>query len=171
MGERPGQGERASSREREKVSEKEKTDGRKVGGRDNSKHRGNLAEMKFMLKAASLGMGVAKPYGDNERYDVLVDAGGRFRRVQVKSSGARHHRGFTVRACWRTSRGHRPYTAAQIDFLAAVIAGTDIWYVIPVRALRGRLTIHLYPFGCRRGSKEEFEKYRERWQLLEGKRR
>jgi len=37
-----------------------------------------------------------------------------------------------------------------------------------VRALGGRLTIHLYPFGSRKGSEERFEKYREAWRLLGG---
>jgi hypothetical protein len=103
---------------------------------------------------------------DNERYDVVVEASRCLWRVQVTASGASHHRGFAVRACWRTSKKHMPYTAAQIDFLAVVVQGRrlrgrKIWYAIPVRALGGRLTIHLYPFGSRKGSEERFEKYRE----------
>ncbi|MGA8639123.1 MAG: hypothetical protein WBP98_04555 [Candidatus Sulfotelmatobacter sp.] len=43
--------------------------------------------------------------------------------------------------------------------------GQRIWYLIPVRALGGRLKINLYPFGCRK-DKERFEKYREAWNLL-----
>src|SRR5579864_7341802 len=39
-----------------------------------TKRRGELAELAFTLKAASLGFGVAKPYGDSERYDFIVDA-------------------------------------------------------------------------------------------------
>ena len=97
--------------------------GRTPGGRDNTKHRGAMAEMQFMLDAAKRGFGVAKPFGDNERYDVIVDAMRRLWRVQVKASEARHHKGFAVRACWRTSKRHMPYTKDQIDFLAVVIQG------------------------------------------------
>jgi hypothetical protein len=39
-----------------------------------TKRRGELAELAFTLKAASLGFGVAKPYGDSERYDFILDA-------------------------------------------------------------------------------------------------
>jgi hypothetical protein len=39
----------------------------------NTKRRGELAELAFTLKAASLGFGVSKPYGDSERYDVIID--------------------------------------------------------------------------------------------------
>jgi hypothetical protein len=89
----------------------------------------------------------------------------------VKASEASHHNGFAVRACWRTSKRHMPYTKEQIDFLAVVIQGKRlrgrrIWYVIPVRALGGRLTINLYPFGCRKDGEERFEKYRGAWGRL-----
>lgn len=39
-----------------------------------TKRRGELAELAFTLKAASLGFAVSKPFGDSERYDVIVDA-------------------------------------------------------------------------------------------------
>jgi hypothetical protein len=34
-----------------------------------------------------LGFGVARPWGDSERYDFILDCGRRFWRVQVKSTG------------------------------------------------------------------------------------
>jgi hypothetical protein len=39
-----------------------------------SKRRGELAELAFTLKAASLGFSVSKPYGDSDRYDFILDA-------------------------------------------------------------------------------------------------
>src|SRR5947209_3330027 len=39
-----------------------------------TKRRGELAELAFVYKAASLGFGVAKPYGDSERYDFRLEA-------------------------------------------------------------------------------------------------
>jgi hypothetical protein len=140
-------------------------------GRNNSKHVGEIAEMQFMLEAARRGFGVARPFANNQRYDVILDAPRRLWRVQVKASGAEHHAGFAVRACWRTTHKHMPYTSKQIDFLAVVIQGRRmlgrrIWYLIPVRALGGRLHINLYPFGCRKDGEQRFEKYREAWGLL-----
>src|ERR1700688_3694829 len=46
-----------------------------LGGRKTSKHRGNISEMQFMIEASNRGFGVAKPIGDNERYDVILDRG------------------------------------------------------------------------------------------------
>lgn len=40
----------------------------------NTKRRGELAELEFVLKAANRGFGIARPYGDSERYDVILDA-------------------------------------------------------------------------------------------------
>jgi hypothetical protein len=137
-----------------------------------SQNRGDVSEMQFMIQASNRGFGVAKPYGHNARYDVILDAGRRrLLRVQVKGSGCWRQNGFSVDTCWRTSRGRMPYTAEQIDFLAAVYNGRkahgrQIWYVIPVRALGGRLNIALYPFGTRRDRHPPFEKYRDAWKLL-----
>ena len=138
-----------------------------------SRNRGDVSEMQFMIQASNRGFGVAKPIGNNERYDVILDAGRRrLLRVQVKGSNCWRDNGFSVDTCWRTSRGREPYTAEQIDFLVAVYSGRkahgrQIWYVIPVRALGGRLNVKLYPFGTKRdGRHPPFEKYRGAWKLL-----
>ena len=55
--------------------------------RANSKRKGELSEAAFLLKATSLGFGVAKPWGDSERYDFILDSRERLWRVQVKSVG------------------------------------------------------------------------------------
>ena len=49
------------------------------------KNLGELAELAFMRKAASMGFAVAKPWGDSDRYDVIVRSEKMFWRVQVKS--------------------------------------------------------------------------------------
>jgi hypothetical protein len=67
--------------------------------------------MQFMVAVASRGLVVAKPYGDNEKYDLIVDAGRRLWRVQVKSSAAKHHRGYAVRASW-SRNGFEKYRGA-----------------------------------------------------------
>ena len=129
MSERSGDGRGRRSRRRDrrrKDTQRKVKRVRCVGGlrkRNNAKHIGEMAEMQFMLDAARRGFGVARPFVDNERYDVIVDAPRRLWRVQVKASGRSHHKGFAVRACWRTTRKHMPYTSKQIDFLAVVIQG------------------------------------------------
>src|SRR6266851_1455654 len=137
-----------------------------------TKHKGELAELEFILKATKKGFPVSKPYGENQRYDVIVDGGIRTWRVQVKTSSVTRDNGFFVRAHRRTRNGSIPYTPKEIDFLAAVVH-EDIWYIIPIKALAGRLNLNVYPFGGRKRHTvgEHFEKYREAWSLFRNPRR
>ena len=141
-------------------------------GKNNTKHKGELAELEFILKATKKGFPVAKPYGENQRYDVIVDGGVRRCRIQVKTSSVTCDNGFFVRTHRRTRNKCIPYTPAEIDFIAAVVH-EDIWYILPIKALAGRLSLHVYPFGSRktRTVGEHFEKYREAWSLLRNPRR
>jgi hypothetical protein len=126
-----------------------------------NKHRGELAELAFMRKAATLGFAVAKPWGDCDRYDVIVRIGKIFWRVQIKSVwskalGRPHYR------VWTTGSRKSLYSADEIDFLVAYLFPEDIWYVFPVELIENRRAVHIRP-GLKRSS---FEQYREAWNLM-----
>jgi hypothetical protein len=63
-------------------------DRRDKGGmaRFTGKRRGEMAEAAFVAKAVSLGFGVAKPWGDSDPFDFIVQSGGKLSKVQVKSA-------------------------------------------------------------------------------------
>jgi len=133
-----------------------------VRGPRNLKEKGELAELAFLHKAASLGFGVAKPYGDSESYDFILDSGERFWRVQVKSIHT------SSRWAYRTQAHHHtgePYKPEDIDFLVAYVVRPDIWYVIPVNCVAGTTALSFYPSGCQKNG-GRFECYREAWQLM-----
>jgi len=132
------------------------------------KHIGSVAEMAFMLRASLRGCAVAKPFGEAEHYDVLVDARTHIWRVQVKIATPQKHNGFSFRSCWAGYKGLVPYTPEEIDFLAAFIRQHDIWYLIPATEIKGRLLLNVHPFGTlrHRQNTHEFEKFREAWPLL-----
>jgi hypothetical protein len=139
-----------------------------VRGPLNCKAKGDLAELAFLHKAASLGFGVAKPYGDKEHYDFILDSGERFWRVQVKSTSCAEadHSGYIVTACHSgTKYKAKPYRADEIDFFAAYIVPLGIWYVVPVNQLASLRFLRLYPSGCRSGG-GCFEAFREAWHLM-----
>ena len=122
----------------------------------NCKQFGEAAEAAFLARASSLGFGVAKPWGDSEHYDFILDSGHRFWRVQVKSTeksiGGRYRvRGFTR---------YVTYTPEHIDFLVVYIVPEDLWYVIPATACPGHKSLYFQPHGSGRG---RFELYREGW--------
>jgi len=131
----------------------------------NNRQRGQLAEIVFIRKAASLGLSVAKPWAEGERYDFIVRADKVCWRVQVKSVLAKeretqHYRIKTSGGL--TRRKHTPYTPDEIDFLAAYIFPEDIWYVFPATVIEKRKIICVVP-----GSKKSrFEQYQEAWKLM-----
>jgi len=127
-----------------------------------TKRRGEVAEAAFLLKAASLGFTVAKPWGESDRYDFLVDCGARAWRVQIKSAHCSGKNGYSFHACG--NRQNVVYTAADIDFLIAYIAPEDVWYVLPIEVFQKIKSVKFFPSSRRRMSK--FEKYREAWCLL-----
>src|SRR3954462_4996594 len=124
-------------------------------------HRGELAELAFMRKAASLGFAVARPCGNSDRYDVVVRSGNTFWRVQIKSvlgkSPSRDH--YRVQT---TDSRRRTYSAKDIDFLVAYIFAKDVWYVIPAHIVEKKKSLCLTP-GSKRSSVDQ---YREAWKLM-----
>jgi hypothetical protein len=130
------------------------------------KQQGELAEMGFMLKAAGLGFGVAKPCGDSESYDFILDSGERLWRVQVKSTYVARSQSYSVSAKGCLDGKSMAYTAEQIDIMVAYIVAEDVWYVVPVAAFAPRTRLTLFPSGCKRKDGGRFEKYREAWDLM-----
>lgn len=133
----------------------------------NPKRLGEIAEAAFLLRAADLGLGVAKPWGDSERFDFIVWTGrrGRMRRVQVKSSGRLFGRGYEVQPVYSVAgKGKVELTAEDIDVLAAYVRGLDVWYVLPVEAFAPAKSLRFYPDVECEGA--EWEEWREAWGVL-----
>jgi len=124
------------------------------------KRLGEQAEAAFLNKATSLGLSVAKPWGDSDRYDLVVGSEKRLWRVQVKSTRYVGEKRYSI-----TARGcTAAYTADEIDFLAVYIVPLDLWYIIPVKAFAPRKCLRFYP-----GGGGQYEKYREAWWRLGAK--
>jgi hypothetical protein len=138
--------------------------------RGHTKRKGELSELAFVYKAVSMGFGVAKPYGDSERFDFIVSSGRRLWRVQVKSAYKASHRGYGIRACGNRNRGVEMYTAAEVDVIVVYLVPEDAWYVIPIRALGKRYCLYFHPNGRRR-EMYQYEQYREAWWLMKAKHR
>jgi hypothetical protein len=139
-----------------------------VADRKNQKRRGEIAEAMFLTKMAAMGFSIATPWGDSDKYDLVVDTGRRLFRVQVKSAhrvSANAGGGYHVRA-----HGHRrvSYRARDIDMLVACVVPEDAWYVFPPRAFKKMKSMRLFPRPGKKISK--FEKYREAWDLFEARR-
>jgi len=120
---------------------------------------GDAVEAAFLAKASSLYFAVAKPWGDDNRYDFLVDSGNAIWRIQVKCATSFDGSRYSVHAGGVSEL----YTANEIDFIAAYIVADNIWYVIPIEAVVPHTGFHLNPHSRRHA---RYEIYREAWCLL-----
>lgn len=131
-----------------------------------TKRRGEIAELAFALAAARRGFGISRPYGDCERYDVILDslhvntgssavlgigARPRLMRVQVKATAHMLH-GFHQVAIKRSIKGggYEAYKLSEIDFIAAYIIPEDKWFIFPLPHVVGLTVLLLKPERSRR---------------------
>jgi hypothetical protein len=152
-----------------------------------TKRRGEISELAFALAAARQGFGISRPYGDSERYDIILDwshispvipnrAEGAVRnllyssirprlvRVQVKSSTQLQYGLYRVNAHRRINGRAVPYTLAEIDFFAAYVIPEDSWFIFPLTHILGATAVTLSP--KRRRKPHINNPYREAWHLL-----
>ena len=127
-----------------------------------SKRRGEWAELQFMAKAAQLGLSLVKPWGDSARYDIAIDTGSRFLRVQIKSTTARRPEG-CYRCQVRGAYTAPPYKPGDFDFVAIYVIPEDAWYIIPAHLILGkRKAVMLYT----ESPTSLWAPYKEAWHLL-----
>ena len=138
----------------------------------NPKRMGEMSQAAFLVKAQSLGFGLALPWGDSEKYDFVAWArpGGRLLRVQVKATGRLNRGGYDVQPVYSTrGEGKKTYTDRDIDVLAAHVVlegggGKDVWYLLPIAAFAGVKSLRLFPDLKSRNPR--WEEYRESWEWL-----
>ncbi len=139
-----------------------------------TKRRGEISELAFALAAARHGFGVSKPFGDSERYDIILDpshlipsspfARPRLVRVQVKAS-THLLKGLYHVGIHRNNKGRNcPYKLGEIDFVAAYVIPEDLWFILPLPHILGQLSLLFQPAGSPRACVYSY--YREAWQLL-----
>jgi len=138
------------------------------------KERGEWVELQFMAEAARRRYLVCKPWGDSRAYDVGIEHGADYLRVQVKSTTVKLGRGYYCQFRPDWSKG-RHYQLKHLDLFAAYVIPVNAWYLIPASVLLGvdpRKSLMLFPveppkkrsgYGC--------ECYKEAWDLLRMSRR
>jgi hypothetical protein len=133
--------------------------------RPNTKRTGERSEAAFLHKASSLGFGVARPWGDSERYDFILDNGRQLLRIQTKATNSLRAQAYETRATYTTGKGRAVYTRRDIDFLVAHVIPLDLWYILPVEICTPQPMLRFYPH--RQAKKMRLEQYREAWHLLQ----
>ncbi len=111
----------------------------------------------------AMGLIVAAPFGDSSPWDLVVQAGGKLSRLQVKSAWVKGKDGYQINAtpCADAKTGiRRIYRPDEIDFLVGYVAPEDAWFIFPVSELQHKhVNIDTDPDWPLAG-------YREKWDLL-----
>ena len=99
-----------------------------------SKEKGNLTELQCLTSFYKLGHSVSIPYGDNCRYDFILDINGKLLKIQVKTSRYVSDECFifSTRSVRVNSQGaiSTTYTKDDIDYFATFY--NDKCYLVPV---------------------------------------
>ncbi|MFZ0308574.1 MAG: group I intron-associated PD-(D/E)XK endonuclease [Candidatus Sulfotelmatobacter sp.] len=137
------------------------------------KQRGEWIELLFMACAAERGFHVLKPWGDTRPYDVGIEYGQNFLRVQVKSTSVRTGTGYFCQFKPHYLK-KQDYTVDQLDLFAAYVIPAETWYLIPAPVLLGcerKQGIMLFPVDPLKKDRYRYEAYKEAWPLLYKSRR
>ena len=123
------------------------------------KQQGDTAELKFMLINQELGYIISKPFGDNSKYDLIVDTGDELQRIQIKSTSRKDtSSGMDCYNCLVCSgrKVKQKYSDSDIDYVVIYVIPEDTWYKIPINEINGK-TVKLYPH--RESKKNTYEKF------------
>ncbi|HTW85023.1 MAG TPA: group I intron-associated PD-(D/E)XK endonuclease [Candidatus Sulfotelmatobacter sp.] len=97
-----------------------------------TKSVGDISEARVLTALMEAGYVVSRPFGENQRYDLVIDDGQRLYRVQVKTGRLR---GAVIAYSCSSSHAHRngvqrPYFG-EIDYLAVYCPQTRKVYLLP----------------------------------------
>lgn len=110
----------------------------------NSKTIGERSEALVLARFLQVGWVVLQPFGDNQRYDLVVDRGNGFERVQVKTGRLKNGViWFEPCSTYAHRGGKRKSYLGQIELFAIYCPETAKVYLCPVEEFRqsGRLRI------------------------------
>jgi PD-(D/E)XK endonuclease len=138
----------------------------KCEGFKNFKERGEWVAAQFVAQALRMGFKVLKPWGDSCAYDLGVEHGRQFLRMQVKSTSYRLGNGYLCG--FKPNRRGARYTTKTVDFFAAYVIPQNAWYVLPSSVVL-KTKSHdpmLCPVRQPKRDLYHYEGYREAWSLM-----
>lgn len=102
----------------------------------NTKSIGEHSQLMLMAALLRNGFPILMPYGDNQRYDLVIDTPEGFKRVQCKTGrffkGAIH---FAVASSSYHRGGKRRTYAGEIDLFAVYCEHNQSSYLVPITGL------------------------------------
>jgi hypothetical protein len=126
---------------------------------------GPRGELLVAEKLIEHGWSVAPPIGANYPFDLIVNKGDKFHRLQIKStlqqlSNPKSRPHYQFQLAHGSVNGKRKYTADQVDYFVCCALDTRRFWVIPLSAAVVT-TLKIY-----NGDGSKFHRYEDAWGLL-----
>jgi hypothetical protein len=114
---------------------------------DHPKAKGDRSTLAVMLALHEIGLPFLVPFGENARYDLVLELGTKLARVQCKTGRLRNGAVlFAACSCYghhRNPKTARRDYAGQIEFFAVYCPQTSGVYLIPIGDLPNRVSAAL----------------------------
>ena len=120
----------------------------------NTKLIGDVTQAQILAELVYLGCQVLVPWGDNARYDLVIECGGKFYRIQCKTGRLR--RGGVMFPCYSVNRdsGEKKFYDGEIDFFAVYCPENGSKYFVPAdKGCRGEMILRTEPIKGNRAYK------------------
>jgi hypothetical protein len=113
----------------------------------NSKRVGNIAEAAVLSTCVQQGWAALVPFGDVEPYDLVIDRGNGFERVQVKNGRLR--KGVIIWNCYsisgRVKNQRHTFYQDKVDLFGVYCPELDKVYLVPVDIDRTKGSLRVDP--------------------------
>ena len=118
----------------------------------NTKKIGNLTELQCATRLYELNCAVSIPFGNSEKYDLIIDWDNKLYKVQIKHANVHYDENqnedyFTIECRWHghNMQGytHNKYTEQDVDFFATFY--NNECYLIPLKECSNLKTLRIKP--------------------------
>lgn len=113
----------------------------------NTKDKGDVTEAMVLSALVKAGKTVLKPWGDNKRYDLVIDEGDQFVRIQCKTGRLRDGSVIFKAASFQTNRGNNVVKKdyiGQADKFGVYCPDNGKVYLVPV-VLKSEVALRVEP--------------------------
>ena len=112
----------------------------------NNKSKGEISEARALYEFQKHNIPVSLPWGDNQRYDMIAEFGGKLNRIQVKT--ANEEENGAIKCYCRSSTNHTTNKnlsdyVGQVDYFVFYNQTRDIIALVPIEEVGTKKMINL----------------------------
>lgn len=122
--------------------------------KNDTKYLGNLTELQCITRFYELGYPISIPYGDSEKYDMILDVNGKLYRLQCKHATPHINQDniiefITIRTVWSSGyTKNKPstrnkYSKEDCDYFVTHYEGKN--YLVPVEQCSNEKNLRIIP--------------------------